>query len=47
VIVLSVTCFLVTCFLSPVFCHLFSGSRQRIMHAVNDKLGIEPDAAPS
>ena len=25
----------------------YLGSRQRIMHAVNDKLGIEPDAAPS
>jgi site-specific recombinase XerD len=24
----------------------YLGSRQRIMHAVNDKLGIEPDAAP-
>jgi hypothetical protein len=27
------------------FCK-FLGSRQRIMHAVNDTLGIEPDAAP-
>ena len=24
----------------------YLGSRQRIVHAVNDKLGIEPDAAP-
>jgi site-specific recombinase XerD len=24
----------------------YLGSRQRIMHAVNDKMGIEPDAAP-
>jgi integrase len=24
----------------------YLGSRQRIMHAVNDKLGIEPDAPP-
>jgi site-specific recombinase XerD len=24
----------------------YLGYRQRIMHAVNDKLGIEPDAAP-
>jgi hypothetical protein len=25
---------------------VYLGSRQRIMHAVNDKMGIEPDAAP-
>lgn len=24
----------------------YLGSRQRIVHAVNDKLGIEPDAGP-
>jgi integrase len=24
----------------------YLGSRQRIMHAVNDKMGIEPEAAP-
>ena len=24
----------------------YLGSRQRIMHAVNDKMGIEPDASP-
>ena len=24
----------------------YLGSRQRIVHAVNDKLGIEPDAPP-
>jgi hypothetical protein len=24
----------------------YLGSRQRIVHAVNDKLGIEPDVAP-
>src|SRR3984957_4696127 len=24
----------------------YLGSRQRIMHAINDKMGIEPDAAP-
>jgi hypothetical protein len=24
----------------------YLGSRQRIVHAVNDKMGIEPDAPP-
>lgn len=24
----------------------YLGSRQRIIHAVNDKMGIEPEAAP-
>jgi hypothetical protein len=24
----------------------YLGSRQRIMHGVNDKMGIEPEAAP-